>query len=159
MIRSYLKALRGRLITTVHGSGTCVQGAPAAKLKDQPIPTDWIESGSPQARASCVIKSVDGRISSGEWTCTAGKFHWCYYEDEVIRILGGEAFIEIDGTFRRFGPGDTIFFPLGQTVRWHVPTFVHKVFFLSGPGRVVDFLRTAHVPGLKPAPAPSLLAG
>jgi len=74
---------------------------------------------------------VDGRIVSGEWTCTAGKFHWTYYEDEVIRILEGEAFIEIDGAFRRFGPGDTIFFPLGQTVRWHVPNFVHKTYFLA----------------------------
>jgi uncharacterized protein len=158
MIRGHLKELRRRLVLKVHGSGTRVESGPGGNLADQPIPAEWIESGTPQARASCAIKSADGRIMAGEWTCTEGRFRWRYFDDEVIRILDGEAFIEIDGTFRRYGPGDTIFFPLGQTARWHVPAFVHKAFFLSRPGQVVEFLRTAHVPGMKPAHVASPLA-
>jgi uncharacterized cupin superfamily protein len=129
-----------------------VAGGPSGNLEDQPIPPDWIESGTPQARGSCAIKSDDGRIQAGEWTCTAGKFRWHYFEDEVIRILEGEAFIEVDGTFQRFGPGDMVFFPLGQIARWHVPKFVHKTYFLAKPGNIVEFLRTAQVFGPKRAP-------
>ncbi len=158
-LRGRLKELRRRFVLRVHGSGTIVQSGPPGGLSDQPIPADWIDEGNPQTRASCAIRSADGRILSGEWHCTAGRFRWTYYEDEVIRILDGEAFIEIEGDYRRFGPGDTLFFPLGQTVRWHVPSFVHKVYFLSGPGRAVEFLRSAHLPGMKPAPATSPLGG
>jgi uncharacterized protein len=151
MIRAQLKEWRRRFVLKVHGSGTALESGAPGNLKDQPIPADWIESGDPHARGSCSVKSVDGRIQAGEWTCTAGRFCWHYYEDEVIRILEGEAFIEIDGTFRRFGPGDMVFFPMGQTARWHVPSFVHKTYFLAKPGDFVEFLRTARVHSLKPA--------
>jgi uncharacterized cupin superfamily protein len=142
MLRELLRDLRHELVLKVHGSGSEVRANSPLELMDSPICRDWIDEGAPQARASCAIRSADGRIASGEWTCTTGRFHWTYYEDEVIRILEGEAFIEVDGAFRRFGPGDTVFFPLGQTVRWYVPKFVRKAFVLARPGNTVDFLRT-----------------
>jgi uncharacterized cupin superfamily protein len=111
-------------------------------MQDQPIDPAWIEEGAPHAKASEAVRSADGRITSGEWSCTAGRFSWTYYEDEVVRILEGEVFIEVDGTFRRFQPGDMIFFPLGATVRWHVPRYVRKTFFMTRPGPLVELLRT-----------------
>ena len=149
MIRAQLRELRKRLVLSVHGSGLQVLGSPSLEMTDQPIPPAWIDEGAPQARASCAVRSADGRMMSGEWSCTAGRFTWTYYDDEFIRILAGEAFIEIEGVFRRFGPGDSVFFPLGQSARWHVPDYVHKVFFLSRPGRLVEFLRAFSIPGLR----------
>jgi uncharacterized cupin superfamily protein len=137
-----LKELRRKLVLKVHGSGSQVRGMNGMALKDQAICPEWIEEGDPQARAGEAVRSEDGRITAGEWTCTAGRFRWTYYHDEVIRILDGEVFLEIDGEHRRFGPGDTIFFPMGQTVRWHVPRYVHKFFFEARPSQVVEILRT-----------------
>jgi uncharacterized cupin superfamily protein len=171
MLRDLLRGLRRKLVLRAHGSGREVRANGRVRMMESPICSDWIEEGAPQARASCAVRSADGRIASGEWTCTTGRFRWTYYEDEVIRILSGEAFIEVDGAFRRFGPGDTIFFPLGQTVRWHVPKFVHKAFVLSRPSAAVDFLRTFSLRRLlkrftnvdvlsnDPLQGPSVLAG
>jgi mannose-6-phosphate isomerase-like protein (cupin superfamily) len=67
--------------------------------------------------------------------------------DEIIRILEGEALIEVDGKFRQIGPGDTVFFPLGQTVRWEVPKYVRKVFFKRRPSKVVEIIRSFKILG------------
>jgi uncharacterized cupin superfamily protein len=160
MVRARLRELRQQLVLRVHGSGANVTAATALELEPQPIFPDWIDEGTPQARAAGATRSADGRITSGEWSCTAGRFRWTYYYDEVIRILSGEVFIEIDGVFRRFGPGDTIFFPMGQTVRWHVPSFAHKAFFEARPGNIVEFLRTFSVARLwrRPPPPPGVLS-
>jgi uncharacterized protein len=157
MLRAQLKELRRKLVLKVHGSGSRVQGVAAAELREQQISRDWIDEGDPRTQGSCAVRSDDGRLFSGEWTCTAGRFRWTYFEDEIIRILDGEIFLEIDGEFRRFGPGATIFFPMGQTVRWHVPHFVHKAYFISHPGRFVQLLRTFQLPGFaRPAQPPSI---
>lgn len=131
----------------VHGSGSRVKTSPPGVMTDQPINPTWIEEGQPRARGAVVIQSEDGTLFSGQWDCTAGRFSWTYNEDEVIHILEGEAFIEVDGAMRAISPGDTIFFPLGQTVRWHVPKYVRKVFFIRHPSKVVEALRTVKVLG------------
>jgi len=153
-----MRQLRRRLVLRVHGSGTAVRGGTAPDMQDQPINPEWIEEGAPRARASEAVRSADGRITSGEWSCTTGRFSWTYYEDEVIRILEGEVFIEIDGAYRRFGPGDMIFFPLGATVRWHVPQYVRKAFFSTKPGRLVEILRTFSLGGIRLRPRASASA-
>lgn len=116
-------------------------------MTDQPIDPSWIDEGQPRARGATQVSSADGTIHSGEWECTAGRFRWTYYEDEMVHILEGEASIEVDGVMRSIGPGDAVFFPLGQTVRWHVPKYIRKVFFLRHPNKVVNFMRTFKVLG------------
>jgi uncharacterized cupin superfamily protein len=147
MLREKLRQLRHDLVLKVHGSGSRVTVTSPPEMEAQPINPNWIEEGEPKARAFCAVRSDDGSVQSGEWDCTAGRFHWTYYEDEIIRILEGEAMIEVDGQFRSCRPGDTIFFPLGQTVRWHVPNYVRKIFFIRHPSRVVNFMRTFKVLG------------
>jgi uncharacterized cupin superfamily protein len=142
MLREQLRELRRALVLKVHGSGLAVAASPAGELTDLPIDPSWIDEGSPRARAYVAVSAADHSITSGEWECTAGRFHWTYYEDEMIRILEGQALIEVDGAFRTCGPGDTIFFPLGQTVRWQVPNYVRKAFFLRKPSLLVEFLRS-----------------
>ena len=148
MMRERLRELRRRLVLKVHGSGSNVTTAPAKELEDQPINPEWIDEGAPRARAHCPIQSEDGTILCGEWDCTAGRFRWTYFADEIVRILEGGALIEIDGKFRQIGPGDTVFFPLGQTVRWDVPKYVRKVFFIRHPGKVVEIMRSFKVLGV-----------
>jgi len=146
-MRERLRQLRRTLVLKVHGSGSNVATSPPQPLEDEPINPEWIDEGAPKARGNCPIRSEDETIASGEWECTAGRFRWTYYSDEIIRILEGEALIEVDGSFRQIGPGDTVFFPLGQTVRWIVPKYVHKVFFKRRPSKVVEIMRSFKIPG------------
>jgi len=144
VLRAHLKKWRTKLVMTAHGSGARILSAPPGPLEEHPLD---VTAGAPRARTCCALQTPDGKVFTGEWDCSAGSFTWRYNEDELIRILEGEAFIEIDGEFRRFGPGDTIFFPLGQSARWRVPKYVRKVFFIRHPGRAVQLLRTLKMPG------------
>jgi len=144
MLRARLKQWRTKLVLKAHGSGDRILSSPSKPLEEQSLD---VTEGTPRSRGSCVLQTPDGTLFTGEWDCTAGSFIWRYNEDEIIRILEGEAFIEIDGEFRRFGPGDTIFFPMGQSARWRVPKYVRKVFFIRHPGRVVHLMRTLKMPG------------
>jgi uncharacterized cupin superfamily protein len=145
MLRQWLKEARRELVLEAHGTGRKVVLGPRKELVDQPLTPAAIEGGEPRPRGYCAVSSADGGMHAGEWECNAGRFRWTYHEDEFIRILEGAAEIEIDGTFRKIGPGDTVFFPMGQVVRWHVPVYIRKTFFISHPGRVVQFLRTFKV--------------
>jgi uncharacterized protein len=147
MLRQRLKELRKDFVLRLHGSGTQVATSPRRALTDQPIDPTWIDEGQPRARGSVQVSAVDGSIASGEWECTAGRFRWTYFEDEMVHIVEGKAFIEVEGTMRAVGPGDAVFFPLGQTVRWHVPEYVRKIFFIRHPNKMVDVLRTFKVLG------------
>jgi uncharacterized cupin superfamily protein len=147
MLRQRLKAIRRDFVLRVHGSGSRVTTSPRRELTDQPIDPTWIDEGQPRARGAVLVNSDDGTLFSGEWECTAGRFRWTYHEDEMVHIIEGQAFIEVDGTMRSIGPGDAVFFPLGQTVRWHVPEYVRKIFFIRHPSKVVNVLRTFKVLG------------
>lgn len=147
MLRERLRSLRRDVVLRVHGSGSTVATSPRRELTDQPIDPTWIDEGQPRARGATYVSSVDGTIHSGEWECTAGRFRWTYYEDEMVHILEGQAFVEVDGAMRAIGPGDSVFFPLGQTVRWYVPEYVRKIFFIRHPNKVVNALRTFKVLG------------
>jgi uncharacterized cupin superfamily protein len=97
-------------------------------LEPQPIPTDWILSGKPEARSTLLARSHDWTSCVVVWECTAGSFKWHYIEDEVVLIVSGEAFmLKENGEERRFGPGDVGFFPAGTSARWRVADHVRKV--------------------------------
>jgi uncharacterized cupin superfamily protein len=147
MIRERIARLRQELVVRAHGSGRHVLSSAIDSLEmvDCPIRPDWIEEGEPKARARGGVRAADGSVWTGEWDCTAGTFTWTYNEDEIIRIIEGEILLEIDGQFRSFGANSTIFFPLGSTVRWKVPKYVRKVFFMRRPGRLAGVLQTFSV--------------
>jgi hypothetical protein len=65
------------------------------------------------------------------WDCTAGRFSWHYSKDETLVVISGEAFISNEkGEERRIGPGDIVFFPVGSSSTWRVPSYIKKVAFL-----------------------------
>jgi hypothetical protein len=98
------------------------------ELEPEPIPRDWIVSGSPVARCKKMVRSHDRTSHIVIWDCTPGSFKWHYCMDEALIIISGEAFmINEKGEERRFGPGDLGFFPAGTSCTWRITEHLRKV--------------------------------
>ena len=124
-----------------------ISSAAAAELESQPIPSDWILAGSPEARAKLLAKSHDGASRIVVWECTAGRFNWHYSEDETVVVIAGEVFVTTAiGYERRLGEGDMGFFPAGSSAIWRVPDRIKKVAVLRRdlPGPLAFGLRAWH---------------
>ena len=80
--------------------------APAdIELAPDPIRPNWIIEGKPEARSRRLAESADGTSSVMAWSCTAGRFTWCYAVDETVHIISGEVFVtDGSGAIRRLGP-------------------------------------------------------
>jgi uncharacterized protein len=103
----------------------------SVELEPEPIPSDWIVSGSPEARCRKMVRSRDRTSHIVVWDCTPGTFRWHYDMDEAIVVISGEAFmINHKGEERRFGPGDLAFFPAGSSCTWRITETLRKVGFL-----------------------------
>jgi len=117
-------------------TGLAIQTAEAyvGDLPDMPIEPSWIIEGTPTARGTVLVQSADKLLSSGLWSCTAGKFRWEFSWDEFVHVLEGEATItEEGGESYTLRAGDTAHFPLGLSTHWHVPEYVRKAFTLRTP--------------------------
>jgi uncharacterized cupin superfamily protein len=102
--------------------------AATVDLGPEPIPPDWILSGTPEARSRKLATSHDWTSSVVVWDCTEGRFNWHYSKDEALVVLSGEVFITNEiGEERRLGPGDLGFFPAGSSCTWNVTARVRKV--------------------------------
>jgi uncharacterized cupin superfamily protein len=79
--------------------------APAdVDLVPDPIRPNWIIEGKPEARSRRLAESTDGTSSVMAWSCTAGRFRWCYAVDETVHIISGEVFVtDGSGATRRLG--------------------------------------------------------
>jgi len=98
------------------------------ELDPEPIPQEWILSGTPISRGKNLVRSRDWTSTVVVWDCTAGRFRWHYSQDEAILVVSGEAFLLLEnGEERRFGPGDVGFFPAGTTCTWRVADYIRKV--------------------------------
>jgi uncharacterized cupin superfamily protein len=102
-------------------------------LQPEPIEPSWIKEGSPVARAVRVTESPDKALMAGLWDCTAGKFRWIYWFDEIVHIVEGEVRVD-DGTRTHvLVPGSVAYFPSGLETVWEVPKYVKKMFILRAP--------------------------
>ena len=106
-----------------------VAATPAdVELAPEPIPQEWIISGTPVARGKMLVRSKDYTESVVVWDCTAGSFRWHYSQDETLLVISGDAFLLLEnGSERRFGPGDLGFFHAGTTCTWRVADNIRKV--------------------------------
>lgn len=116
-------------------SKAIVMATPSTEeLQPEPIPPDWILSGTPDARSKTLARSHDWASHIVVWECTPGSFRWHYSTDEVLIVLSGEAFlINEKGGERRFGPGDLGFFPAGTSCTWRVSQPIRKIAVLREP--------------------------
>jgi uncharacterized cupin superfamily protein len=97
-------------------------------LPSAPIDPSWIHGGRPTTRARSLVFPTGATISATIWETTTGEFDWHYPVDELIQILAGEVEIRPPtGPAYTLGPGDLVFFPAGQVVRWNVREYVKKV--------------------------------
>ena len=128
-----------------------------------PINPAWILEGKPVARMEFLSGSADGMANTYFWDCTAGRFDWHYAFDETLHILEGSVSLKfVDGTTRRLGPGDIVFFPVGATAEWTVDRYVRKLAFcrtaLPAPLASLRFL-LRRLKGLRPGGAKSSAQG
>ena len=106
----------------------------SGELPDMPIEPSWILQGSPRARGTVLLQSADKLVSSGLWSCSAGKFKWEFGWDEFVHILAGEVTItEVGGDTYTLRPGDSAHFPIGLKTEWHVADSVRKFFTVRTP--------------------------
>jgi uncharacterized cupin superfamily protein len=99
-------------------------------LADAPIAPDTILDGAPVARSSEITRSADGQISTHLWDCSAGRFRWHFWTDEIVHILDGEVHIDDEGGHSFvLRPGDVAHFAEGSSAVWHVPEYVRKLAF------------------------------
>jgi uncharacterized cupin superfamily protein len=104
------------------------------ELPDMPIEPSWILDGRPTAKGAVLMQSADKLVSSGLWSCTAGRFRWEFSWDEFVHVLEGEVTIkEYGGATHTLRAGDFAHFPRGLKTEWHVPNYVRKVFTLRTP--------------------------
>lgn len=118
-------------LATNHGDVLLVDNPAAIDLKAEPVPHDWILSGTPEAAAKMLLRSRDWLQTIVVWECTPGRFNWHYNKDEVLFVLSGHATLTNEsGEEREFGPGDTVFFPAGVSCTWLVRDRIRKVAIL-----------------------------
>jgi uncharacterized cupin superfamily protein len=109
-----------------------------AELAPMPIDPAWVLEGTPTARGTVLTQSQNRLLSSGFWSCTAGKFKWVFGWDEFVHVLEGEVTIrEENGPTHVLKAGDVAHFPIGLTTYWHVPNYVRKFFVLRTPEPLV----------------------
>src|ERR1700691_2030821 len=97
-------------------------------LQPDPIPTDWILAGTPEARVTKLQTSRDWTSSVVLWECTRGCFKWQYGKDETVFFLAGEAFMTDDsGEEHRFGAEDIAVIAAGTNCKWRVTEPIRKV--------------------------------
>jgi uncharacterized protein len=105
-----------------------------AELSPWPLPTEWVERGSPQASGAVLSKSADSRIVRGVWACTPGTFRWTYTYDETVVVVQGTATVVMDnGNQVALHPGDMAFFARGQGSTWTVHENFRKAFHADSP--------------------------
>ncbi|MGK2887686.1 MAG: cupin domain-containing protein [Rhodococcus sp. (in: high G+C Gram-positive bacteria)] len=96
-------------------------------LHADPIDSDWILDGQPEARSAEWSRSVDGTTTTNVWDCTAGRFRWFFAVDEIVHIMDGSVTVSSeDHPARTLVAGDAALFRAGTWSEWHVENYVRK---------------------------------
>jgi len=97
-------------------------------FRSAPIPDENILEGEPVARSCDLSQSPDGGLSMNLWDCSAGRFRWNYYGDELVNILEGEVRVtDENGDLTVLRAGSTAHFNAGDETIWEVPEYVRKL--------------------------------
>ena len=101
-----------------------------AHLEPMPIPAEWVIEGDPQASATLLWKSADGKQANGIWECTPGMFNWIHTDETATLVTGRVTVTPEGGEPIEVSAGDVVFFPEGTKTRWQVHETVRKAFHL-----------------------------
>lgn len=80
--------------------------------------------------------SPDGKMETGIWECTPGRFTADRSEfAEICHILSGRVSLHnADGTSREIGAGETFVLPLGWRGEWTIHERTRKIYSMIGKG-------------------------
>lgn len=121
----------------VHSPESSVR-AEERHLGEFQVDSRWILSGQPVFKGVETLRSPDGKVVSGLWSCEGPTtFEWYFGQDETVHLLEGKVEVEYQG--RRFSitPGHTATFHAGTKAVWHVPAHAKKAYTLHRPSWLV----------------------
>jgi len=97
-------------------------------LEPEDFPVDTVIEGSPQMMGHDLYVSGDGRVSSGIWSVTPGRFHDVMDGDETFVVLAGRMTVTPDDSSPPFEvkAGDVCIFPAGYRSVWTVHETIVK---------------------------------
>ena len=88
-------------------------------------------SGSPRFTTWNIEETPDGKVFSGIWEATPGKWRIAYDEWEFCSILSGRSIVQADGgAAEKFGPGDSLVIRPGFTGTWEVVEKTRKLYVI-----------------------------
>ncbi len=105
----------------------------ALQTHPEKTPKPTAIDGTPADSAVSLWERSDGKVLTGTWECTPGRFVTSRDGiNEVVYILSGRGtLIADDGTETEYQPGDAIALLDGFTGEWHVRETTRKVYFVS----------------------------
>jgi uncharacterized cupin superfamily protein len=97
-------------------------------------PPERVLAGSPRFTTWNLEETPDGKVFSGIWEATPGKWRVAYDEWEFCSILSGRSIVQADGgTPQTFGPGDHLVIRPGFAGTWEVVETTRKVYVIRLP--------------------------
>ncbi|THU05345.1 DUF861 domain-containing protein [Lampropedia puyangensis] len=90
-------------------------------------------SGQTQYQTMNVFEGLNGKVNSGTWQATAGKFasHVVGYIEFCYIVEGACRLVDPNGTVHHFTVGDHFIIPDGWTGHWEVDECVKKVYVIA----------------------------
>lgn len=92
--------------------------------------------GDPQEASVSLWKSPDGKMQTGVWECTPGRFTADRsQQSEICHILTGRVTLHNgDGTSRDIGAGEMFVLPLGWRGEWTIHEKTRKIYTMIEAG-------------------------
>lgn len=108
---------------------------PAAATPEHDAPAaDRVIAGAPRFTTWNMEETPDGRVFSGIWEATPGKWRIAYDEWEFCSILSGLSVVEEDGGRAvRVGAGDSFVIRPGFRGSWEVIETTRKLYVIRLP--------------------------
>jgi uncharacterized cupin superfamily protein len=91
------------------------------------VPADKVLHGAPATRTWVLYEEEGGKLASGQWEATPGKWRIAYAEWEHVVVISGRCVIAgDDGTRIVAGPGDAFVIEPGFAGTWEVLEAMRK---------------------------------
>lgn len=92
--------------------------------------------GDQQEAALTLFTSADGKVETGIWECTPGRFTANREQAaEICHLLSGRVTLHnSDGSSREIGAGEMFALPLGWVGEWTIHEQTRKIYTMVGKG-------------------------
>ena len=102
---------------------------PAAQFEPGPRPPAVENAPSPQLSSKQAFASPDGKVTTGTWEATPGRFARAVVDAEFSHFISGRAtFVTEDGQTFEFRAGDAAYFPPRTRGIWTIHETLRKAY-------------------------------